>query len=89
MAISKENNKNLIIGICTSVGVIAIIAIIVVVLTMQGSSNPLINDNYFVTDDSKYVITLNEDQTDESVNAIKTHIVYNYSGIYKILWEKN
>ena len=32
-----------------------------------------------MTDDTKYVITLDKDQSDDTINAEKTHIVYNYS----------
>ena len=80
MANSQKNNKKLIIGICSIVAVVAIIAVIVIIITMRGGFGPAINDNYFVTDNSKYVITLDEKQTDEDINAEKTHIVYNYSG---------
>ena len=74
-----KKNKNLIIGIC-AVAVVAVIGVIVAIFLTRGG-NPQINDNYFVSDDTKYVITSeNNGSDDDEFNAIKTHIVYNYSG---------
>lgn len=79
MANSQKNNKNLIIGICSAVAAVAIIAVVAIVLATRGG-NPTLNDDYFVSDDSKYVITMDSEQSDDEINAEKTHIVYNYSG---------
>ena len=76
---SKKNNKNLIIGICA--GVVAVIVIIVaVVLATAGSSR--LGDSYFVSDDSKYVISMNADEMGldgEEYAPNKVHLVYYYS----------
>ena len=77
---NNNNNKNLIIGICTAVLVIVII-VVAVVFAIKGNSQ--INDAYFVSDGSKYVLTLGEDMMnfeDTEYTPIKTHIVYKYSG---------
>ena len=77
----KKNNKNLIIGICAAVAVVvaAIIAIVVVNL------NSGISESYFVSDDTKYVLTLDAGQLsfedeEQEINPVKAHFVYNYSG---------
>lgn len=76
----KKNNKNLIIGICAGVLVIAVIVVAIIFAT-KGTTN--LNDAYFVSDDTKYVLTVNSDELDEEkteVTPIKTHLVYYYSG---------
>ena len=77
MANKKKNNKNVIIGGCIAAVVIA--AIILAVVFAAG--NGTINDSYFVSDGSKYVIN-NEygDAESDSSAPIKNHIVYYYSG---------
>ncbi|MDO4399139.1 MAG: hypothetical protein Q4C24_02500 [Candidatus Saccharibacteria bacterium] len=78
---AKKNNKNLIIGICATVLVIGVVAVAIFFATRGGSTT--LNDAYFVSDDTKYVLTVDSDQTDsedETLTPIKTHIVYNYSG---------
>lgn len=75
---AKKNNKNLIIGICTGVLIIAIIIVAVIFATKSS-----LNDSYFVSDGSKYVLTVDRDmlETEDKENSpIKTHIVYYYSG---------
>lgn len=80
---AKKDNTPMIIGIC--VGVVAVIAIIVgIVFAVRGGSNAL-GDNYFVSDGSKYVLTIESDQdaldSDDGEPApVKTHMVYTYSG---------
>jgi hypothetical protein len=77
----KKNNKNLIIGICAGVLVIAVVVVAIIFATK--GTTPAINDAYFVSDGTKYVITLDEDEIeseDEEVTPVKTHIVYTYSG---------
>lgn len=77
---STNNNKNIIIGICVAVVVIAVVAIAIFFATRK----PQINDAYFVSDGSKYVITVDGDAFDSSEDVkytpVKTRIVYTYSG---------
>lgn len=76
----KKNNKNLIIGICTGVLVIAVIVVAIIFAT-KGTTN--LNDAYFVSDNTKYVLTVNSDELSEEkteITPIKTHLVYYYSG---------
>jgi len=73
-----EKKKGLIAGICIAVVVIAVAIIAVVVVNL----NKGLNDSYFVSDGTKYVLTIDTDETlltDES-QPIKTHLVYTYSG---------
>lgn len=75
---SKKDNKNLIIGCCAAfVLLVAIIITIVVVV-----NNNSLNDNYFVSDGSKYVLTIEADETDEEDQyaPLKTHQVFTYEG---------
>ena len=75
---AKKNNKNLIIGICTGVLIIAVVIVAVIFATKSS-----LNDSYFVSDGSKYVLTVDRDmlETEDKENSpIKTHIVYYYSG---------
>ena len=79
MANKKSNNKGLIIGICSAVVVVVIIIVAVLVAT---NANKL-NDSYFVSDGSKYVLTLESDEAliaEDDSQPVKTHIVYTYSG---------
>ena len=53
--------------------------------TQQGntSNNTEINDDYFVSDGTKYVLTIESDDSDldsDEIAAIRTHFVYTYSG---------
>lgn len=75
---SKKDNKNLIIGICAAIAVVAVI-IITIVLVNNGSG---LNDSYFVSDDTKYVLTIEADDSDDSdeYTPLKTHLVYTYDG---------
>ena len=75
---SKKDNKNLIIGICAAVVVVAIIIIAVVLGTRGGG----LNDDYFVSDGTKYVLTIESDGTeeDDEYTPLKTHLVYTYEG---------
>lgn len=82
---AQKNNKNLIIGICACVLVIAAIVVAVIFATKGGTgTNSLANlsDSYFVSDDTKYVLTVDNDGSDEDeeFSPIKTHLVYTYSG---------
>ena len=82
---AQKNNKNLIIGICACVLVVAAIVVAVIFATKGGTgTNSLANlsDSYFVSDDTKYVLTVDNDGSDEDeeFSTIKTHLVYTYSG---------
>ena len=74
---SKKDNKNLIIGCLAAVAVVVAIIITVVVI-----NNNSLNDNYFVSDGTKYVLTIEADASDESDQyaPLKTHLVYTYDG---------
>lgn len=78
---AKKDNKNLIIGICVAVLAIAVI-VVAVVLATKGTTK--LSDAYFKSDDTKYVLTIDEDQMDTEdageYEPVKTHIVYYYSG---------
>lgn len=76
----SNNNKGLIIGVCVAV-IVAVIAIIAVVIV----NNSGINESYFKSDDTKYVLTIESDENASSEGSeayipIKMHVVYNYSG---------
>ncbi|MBQ6461466.1 hypothetical protein IJJ36_03515 [Candidatus Saccharibacteria bacterium] len=80
---TKKDNKNLIICICAAV-VVVVIAIIAIVFATKGSAP--IDDSYFVSDDSKYVISLTSDNLDYEDDEyaeyapLVSHVVYYYSG---------
>lgn len=81
---AKKNNKNMIIGVCVAV---AIVVVIIITAFAVGAGNKL-NDSYFVSDDTKYVLTMEGDELGagitegdgSEVTPVKTHIVYTYSG---------
>lgn len=77
---TKKDNKGTLVGIC--VGCIALVVVIVLAVVLA-TKNQGINDSYFVSDDTKYVITIDSDEVDgeeEAYTPIKTHIVYTYEG---------
>lgn len=80
MAKKSKDNKNLIIGICAAVVVVVIVAVIAIVLATKNS----LNDDYFVSDDTKYVLTLESDDVSsddgKEYDPVKTHLVYTYDG---------
>ena len=79
MAEESKNNKGLITGICAAV-VVVIIIIVAIVLGARGGG---LNDSYFVSDGSKYVLNLDADDIafdEEEYAPIKTHLVYTYEG---------
>lgn len=78
MANTTNNNKGLIIGICAAV--VAVIAIVVGIVL--ANNHPALNDDYFVSDDTKYVISMDGDEitADDEYSPVKTHMVYFYSG---------
>ncbi|MBP5512706.1 hypothetical protein J6X73_00875 [Candidatus Saccharibacteria bacterium] len=72
-AVKSNASKFAIFGIA----VVAIIAVVIAVVVAFNAS-PAINDAYFVSDGSKYVLNIeNEDDED---GAVAVHIVYYYSG---------
>ena len=73
----KKDNKNLIIGICCAVLVIVVI-IVAVVFATRGTTK--LSDAYFVTDDTKYVVTMDREEDDDTSSAVKVHYVFNHSG---------
>ena len=77
---AKKDNKNMIIGsICAVIVVVVVIIVAVVLVTRNGG----INDDYFKSDGTKYVLTIDSDATSSEgsdINPVKTHIVYTYSG---------
>ena len=77
MAKEAKDNKKLIICICSAV--VAIIAIVVVAIVIIKNTKPVLNDDYFKSDDTKLVITIDGGDTGE-YSAVKQHQVYTYSG---------
>ena len=77
---AKQDNKNVIIGICCAV-VVIVVVIVAIVMATRGSQ---LNDKYFVSDNTKYVLTFETDasETDGSdiPAPVKMHVVYTYSG---------
>ena len=81
---NNKNNNNLIIGICAAIAAVVIIAVIVIVLIMNKGKGGLggINDSYFVSDDTKYVLNLDADDIyveNTEYAPLKSHLVYTYS----------
>lgn len=79
---NKGGNKNIIIGACCAVVVVVIIIVAIVLATTGGGG---LNDSYFVSDGSKYVLTVESedmviDEDEEAYAPVKTHLVYTYSG---------
>ena len=72
-----KNNKKLILGICGAI--VAIVVIVVVVVVLLNNKKPTLNDDYFKSDDTKLVITL-EGEAGEENSPVKQHQVYTYSG---------
>ena len=82
---NKKDNKNLIACVCAAVAAVVIIVITIIAI----NANKGLSDAYFVSDDSKYVLTLDMSGADgESTDADeeeqytpnKIHYVYTYSG---------
>ena len=77
MANKKTGNKNVLVGVC--VAAVAIIAIILAVVLATNRGD--INDSYFVSDGSKYVLTLpNDEYTINEITPVKVYHVYTYAG---------
>ena len=75
---AKKDNKNLIIGICAAVAIVVVVVVAIVLVTKGGSSK--LDDSYFVSDGTKYVLTVDVENTDEEYTPVKSHMVYYYSG---------
>lgn len=74
---ARKNNKNLILGICSAVVAVIVIVVVVILATTGGSR---LNDSFFVSDDTKLVITSDAYDTEAKYPPVKTHVVYYYSG---------
>lgn len=78
----KQNNKGLLIGvICGAVALVVAIVLIVVFVVKPGSGG--LSDDYFKTDDTKYVIEIGSGigmTDDATVIPDKSYMVYYYSG---------
>ena len=76
---TNQPNKNLIIGIC-----VAVIAVVVIcVAAFFATRSPKIDDSYFVSDGTKYVIQMDSDELmSDGVSNVptKAYYVYTYSG---------
>lgn len=76
----NKNNKNIVIG--AFVGILALVVVIVMVV-MLAKNNKVIDDSYFVSDDTKYVVTLDGDlmksPNDEGDTPLRAYLVYYYS----------
>lgn len=76
---AKKKNIGLIAGICCAVVVVAVV--LIVVLTTRGGVGGL-SDAFFVSDDSKYVLTLGSEDlvvSEDEIAPEKMHLVYFYS----------
>ena len=71
----RKFNKKTIQNICVFSSAIAVIAIMAILLNMF--KQPIVNDEYFVSDDTKEVVSLNASGNSSSSH---TFIVYSYSG---------
>ena len=86
VAKKNTNNKNmgLIVGICCGVvALIVAIVLIVVFVAKPGGAGGDLSDAYFVSDDSKLVMTLESDEAsydEEEYAPAKSHMVYYKSG---------
>ncbi|MBR3172886.1 hypothetical protein IKF21_03220 [Candidatus Saccharibacteria bacterium] len=76
----KKDNKNVVVGVVVAI-VVVVVVVVAVVLAVRGNG---LNDAYFKSDDTKYVLTIDNPTTGESetnsLEPVKTHIVYTYSG---------
>ena len=74
---NSKKNKNIIIGICAALVVIAIV-VVAVILATRGTK---LDDSYFVSDGTKYVLTMEYDDSSSSddYTPAKMHMVYTYS----------
>ena len=80
MADKPKNNKNMIIGICAAAVVIVIVVVVAIILATRGGGSQGLSDSYFVSDGTKYVLTLDSEESEDEHPPLKTHLVYTYSG---------
>ena len=76
----KSNNSKKV-AICVSI--LAIVVVIVAAIIVLVVKNKPLDDTYFVSDDTKYVLTLDSSDIsmeDPTYNPVKSHLVYTYSG---------
>ncbi|MEE0888309.1 MAG: hypothetical protein U0L97_03815 [Candidatus Saccharimonadaceae bacterium] len=78
---AKNNpNKNIIIGVCIA----AITVVVIAVAVFFATKKPQITDAYFVSDNTKYVMTSSAEEIGISENAanapLKVHLVYGRDG---------
>lgn len=76
----KTDNKNKIIAICAACAAVVVVIVLIVVLATKNGG---INDSYFVSDGTKYVLTIDSNDVEgeeEAYTPIKTHLVYTYEG---------
>lgn len=75
----KSNKKNLIIvGICAAVAVVIIVVVAIILANHRG-----LNDGFFSSDGTKYVLNLGSGDVsfeESEYDPVKTHLVYFYSG---------
>jgi len=76
----KKNNKNfLFVGICAAVAT----AVVIIAAILIANYNNTLDDSFFVSDNSKYVLALEPNDIsfeDTEYNPIKAYYVYFYSG---------
>lgn len=74
----NTNRRNLIIGGCIA----AVAAIIVIVVVVIANIPKPIDDSFFVSDGTKYVLNLDSDyvEIEDEYAPVKSHLVYFYSG---------
>ncbi len=76
--VAKKDKKGLIIGSCVTVLIIAIIVVVAILINKNS-----LNDSFFVSDGSKYVLNYTAEELgieDEEYAPAKAHYVYFYSG---------
>lgn len=76
----KKSDKTFFISVCSAIVAIVIIIVIAVVMSNKG-----LDDSYFVSDGTKYVLTIDtgedpESEAEDNYAPIKIHLVYTYSG---------
>ncbi len=78
----ETKRKNIIAG--AIVGVVAIVVAVVLIVVFAVTRKQTLGDSYFVSDDSKYVLTMdlsdNSEEEGSDLNPLKSHAVYYYSG---------
>lgn len=78
-----EKNKGLATGIIAGLAVIIVAVVVVLVVVFGGKGSGGLNDDYFKTDDTKYVLSMDGNEIamdDTTLNLKKFHIVYTRDG---------